>query len=328
MNYKLSLNALLTADPTIFNNLKLPIVKTAEQLGIPESQRIPEEMIDLISFDPTKNNNRETLIYNICMQTLPFSVIYPTPAILKQAIGYWSGSRLPVWQRLFDTYLYQYNPIWNKDANIQTTYTKATTGTGTRTEASQEDGERSTHGKNQNSGFVKGYDKGDVSIPFDSDLSVGDDPIPTPQPTPEPEPDPEQPDENEDPNTPMYPEPDDPTGEDEPIVGDGDDDGDGGDDDGDGGDDTPTGSTNLDWTAANLTQGIANQKEIAVNNRNVSSTDNTQNQETYTETHIEQGNIGVTTTQQMIQAQRDIAVMDMIKIITDEFMTMFCVMVY
>lgn len=314
MNYKLSLNALLTADPTIFNNLKLPIVKTAAQLGIPETQRIPEEMIDLISFDPTKNNNRETLIYNICMQSLPFSVIYPTPIILKQAIGYWSSSRLPVWQRLFDTYLYQYNPIWNKDANIQTTYTKANTGTGTRTEAAQEDGERATHGKSQNTGFVKGYDAGDVSIPFDPDLSVGDDPVPTPPPTPEPEPDPEQPDEDEDQDNNQ--DPTDPPGEDAPIAGDGE------------GDDTPTGSTDLDWTYSNLTQGIANQKEIAVNNKNVSSTDNTQAQETYTETHTEQGNIGVTTTQQMIQAQRDIAVMDMVKIITDEFMKMFCVMVY
>lgn len=42
----------------------------------------------------------------------------------------------------------------------------------------------------------------------------------------------------------------------------------------------------------------------------------------------EHGNIGVTTTQQMIQEERDIADFDLYEIIIDEFKNRFCIMVY
>ena len=42
----------------------------------------------------------------------------------------------------------------------------------------------------------------------------------------------------------------------------------------------------------------------------------------------EHGNIGVTTTQQMIQEERDIADFDLYKIIIEEFKNRFCIMVY
>lgn len=43
---------------------------------------------------------------------------------------------------------------------------------------------------------------------------------------------------------------------------------------------------------------------------------------------VEQGNIGVTTTQQMIREQREIVLLDMYQVITDEFKKQFCIMVY
>lgn len=44
--------------------------------------------------------------------------------------------------------------------------------------------------------------------------------------------------------------------------------------------------------------------------------------------HIEQGNIGVTTTQQMIKEQREIVLFDIYQVITDEFKKQFCLMIY
>lgn len=49
---------------------------------------------------------------------------------------------------------------------------------------------------------------------------------------------------------------------------------------------------------------------------------------TITRQRVEKGNIGVTTTQQMIQEERDIADFDLYKIIIDEFKNRFCIMVY
>lgn len=43
---------------------------------------------------------------------------------------------------------------------------------------------------------------------------------------------------------------------------------------------------------------------------------------------VEQGNIGITTTQQMIKEQRESVMFDMYQLITDEFKKTFCIMVY
>lgn len=44
--------------------------------------------------------------------------------------------------------------------------------------------------------------------------------------------------------------------------------------------------------------------------------------------HLEKGNIGVTTTQQMIKEQREIVLFDIYQVITDEFKKQFCLMIY
>ena len=48
----------------------------------------------------------------------------------------------------------------------------------------------------------------------------------------------------------------------------------------------------------------------------------------YELTRIEQGNIGVTTTQQMIKEQREVIDYDVYQIIADEFKSYFCILVY
>lgn len=49
---------------------------------------------------------------------------------------------------------------------------------------------------------------------------------------------------------------------------------------------------------------------------------------TITKTREEHGNIGVTTTQQMIKEEREISNFDIYQIIADDFKTRFCVMIY
>ena len=53
-----------------------------------------------------------------------------------------------------------------------------------------------------------------------------------------------------------------------------------------------------------------------------------QDQENRSYTRVEQGNIGVTTTQQMIREEREISDFSIYDVIVDDFKTRFCVMVY
>lgn len=63
-------------------------------------------------------------------------------------------------------------------------------------------------------------------------------------------------------------------------------------------------------------------------NQNTFVYDSQKDHANYTETDSETGNIGVTTTQQMLKEQREIVQYNLYKHICDEFKEQFCVMVY
>lgn len=65
--------------------------------------------------------NREALIDELCMECGEMNLTITNPQILKIAIDRWSSTRIEVWQHLFDTTQYVYNPIWNKDGVIKET---------------------------------------------------------------------------------------------------------------------------------------------------------------------------------------------------------------
>lgn len=62
---------------------------------------------------PFTGNDRETCIANIVRETMPLSVSVTDPAILKYEIAVWSRKRLPVWTRLYNTLDLKYDPISN-----------------------------------------------------------------------------------------------------------------------------------------------------------------------------------------------------------------------
>ena len=59
--------------------------------------------------------DKEELENNLMMELGELSVIYSEPTFLKWAIGQWSNKQSPIWKKLYDTTLYEYNPIHNKD---------------------------------------------------------------------------------------------------------------------------------------------------------------------------------------------------------------------
>ena len=112
---KLSILGLYQHDQSLFENLQLPAEFTAA--------------------------DRETLINNLLMECAEFECTYPAFDFCKAAIGFWSNARLHVWQKLYDTMFFEYNPIWNKDGTITETRTKEYSGEKAGTVASTKDAE-------------------------------------------------------------------------------------------------------------------------------------------------------------------------------------------
>lgn len=100
----LSILGLYNYDPTIFSGLTIP---TADDIT-DEADKVSDPFVP----------DKQTLISYICMQLAEMELIYTKPEVVKTMIGIWSSVRLPVWKAIYNTLLYKYNPIWNKDGEI------------------------------------------------------------------------------------------------------------------------------------------------------------------------------------------------------------------
>lgn len=88
--------------------------------------RATVDLLGMYRYDNTLLDNliipqaldKEVLKDNLLLEAAELEVIYPDPEFLKAAIGSWSRKQLPVWVELYDTTQYEYNPIWNKDGKI------------------------------------------------------------------------------------------------------------------------------------------------------------------------------------------------------------------
>lgn len=72
--------------------------------------------------------DRPTFIDNLLMETAEMELLYNNVNFLKMAIGSWSRKNITVWNELYDTTQYEYNPIWNKDGHILETETRDLAG--------------------------------------------------------------------------------------------------------------------------------------------------------------------------------------------------------
>ena len=70
-------------------------------------------VLDLLQL-PTEVD-ADTVKNNLLLETEALEILYSDPNFLKKAIGVWSEKQLPVWQELYDTTQYEYDPIANYD---------------------------------------------------------------------------------------------------------------------------------------------------------------------------------------------------------------------
>lgn len=177
----------------------------------------------------------DTVKNNLLMETASLEILYPDPDFLKQAIGIWSEKQLPVWQQLYDTTQYEYDPIANYDRkeHVVETTEGSTTGSSSGESSSTSSGSSSTTSK---------------KTAYNSNAFAD------------------------------------------------------------------SGKTESEGQQTDSSSDSAETSQERSDSRTLDST--------------VRGNIGVTTTQQMIQSQRDVVQFNVIDHIIHDFITRFCVMVY
>ena len=57
--------------------------------------------------------DKPTLVDNLLAETAELEVLYPNPVIFKNLVAVWSAKQLDIWNRLYATTQYEYNPIEN-----------------------------------------------------------------------------------------------------------------------------------------------------------------------------------------------------------------------
>ena len=62
--------------------------------------------------------DKDVLITNLLLECSQLSLLYTDTDFLKEEIRWWSKMHKLDWQQTYETMLYHYNPIWNKDGTI------------------------------------------------------------------------------------------------------------------------------------------------------------------------------------------------------------------
>lgn len=120
----LSLAGLMHADNTILDALQLPAAMTTDE--------------------------KEEIKYNLLAETQELEILYPDPESMKHAILYWSKKELEVWTKLYETTKYEYDPIYNYDRTEEESITTA--GTNQASGQDSRTGSGSDSSTTQNSG--------------------------------------------------------------------------------------------------------------------------------------------------------------------------------
>lgn len=226
MRATLSILGLYQREPTLFDELELP-----------------------------GSMNKDVLIDNILYEAATLEAYYPDPNFMKFMIGHWSLMNQSVWQKLYDTTVLEYNPIFNYDRteewseNEQMLDKRTLTGTERETSTDNSSGEIRSSGTVQSELNVSGYNESSY-VPSEQTIETPD----------------------------------------------------------------------------TLTSNTSETDRIVSIDKN--DTENMDRKRDNIRTGRAFGNIGVTTTQQMIQQERETVLFNMYKVITDSFIERFCLMIY
>lgn len=225
--------------------------------------------------DKWETADKDVFVNKLLLDTAELEVLYPDADIFKTAIKYWSAAEVQNWNKLYDTTVLKYNPIWNKDGTVTETekhiknnnYTDVTDGT--IADHSSTNGSQNTETSgNENTNTTNNTNEKDYVFGFNSESAAQSGQTVT----------------------------------------------------------DDTGNTNTGRSENSNTNSSAITDATTTNNTNFKHDEKENIDREYTRT--EQGNIGITTTQQMINEEREVDKFNLMDYIIDRFKQRFCLLVY
>lgn len=233
----------------------------------------------------------QTVVENLLVECAEFEILYSDFNALKRIIKIWSAKEKLVWQKMYNTICYKYNPIWNKDGRSVWTEQQSATGKKTETEKGSKTtnangttndeftstsnttnkttgtGTNTRTGQDETTGKVSAYDSTDFQNREKTNSTASEN--------------------NSTESTEDF-----------------------------------TGSGKVTNSGTKTIANTGNE----TNDVSRETSDNNTGETTHEQT--ETGNIGVTMTQQMITAEREIAVFNIIDFIINDFKERFCLLIY
>ena len=225
--------------------------------------------------DKWETVDKDVFINRLLLDTAELEILYPDADIFKTAIKYWSAAEVQNWNKLYNTTVLDYNPIWNKNGTVTETekhiknnnYTDVTDGK--IADHSSTNGSQNTETSgNENTDTTNNTNEKDYVFGFNSESAAQSGQTVT----------------------------------------------------------DDTGRTNTDRSENTKSNSSANTDATTTNNTNFKHDEKENIDREYTRT--EQGNIGITTTQQMINEEREVDKFNLMDYIIDSFKKRFCLLVY
>lgn len=225
--------------------------------------------------DKWETVDKDVFVNKLLLDTAELEILYPDADIFKTAIKYWSAAEVQNWNKLYDTTVLKYNPIWNKDGTVTETekhiknnnYTDVTDGT--IADHSSTNGNQNTETSgNENTNTTNNTNEKDYVFGFNSENAAQSGQTVT----------------------------------------------------------DDTGNTNTGRSENTQSNSSASTDATTTNNTNFKHDEKENIDREYTRT--EQGNIGITTTQQMINEEREVDKFNLMDYIIDRFKQRFCLLVY
>lgn len=115
----ISLLGIYNLDPTIFDGLRLPSLADVDHsIEIVQDPFVPD---------------KDDLINYLLMECRSLGLADSAPDDVKMMITTWGRVNFKKWCSLYNTMIYKYNPIWNKDGGYTDTRTRDTSGSNSGT---------------------------------------------------------------------------------------------------------------------------------------------------------------------------------------------------
>lgn len=106
--------------------------------------------------------DKDTFTDNLIAETCELEVLYPNYEVMKNLIGVWSHKMLPVWEHLYETTQYEYDPIENYNRTevetLQGTGNRTHSGSDVTTHGGQNTHNQTTNNTGDNKHSIAGFD--------------------------------------------------------------------------------------------------------------------------------------------------------------------------